>query len=131
MDLALGIQSHDLDIVNGDLYLVSGLDATAQRLKIKLRFFYKEWFLNLDVGIPYWESIFVKSPNLAVINAIYRKVILDDPAVLGLNEFRFEFNNSARSATLTFKADTKDGPLVFDEEMIIPTADRLTLETEE
>jgi len=118
MDLALDEITHDLQIVDGDLVIYTGLDATAQRLKIKLRFFLGEWFLNESVGIPYWESIFVKNPNLAVVRSIFRKAILSDKAVTSLNQFDFTLSEN-RAARLTFKADTTDGPLVFDEEFII------------
>lgn len=118
MDLALDEQTHDLQIVDGDLVIYEGLDATAQRLKIKLWFFLGEWFLDERVGIPYWENIFVKNPNLAVIRSIFRKAIQEDEAVIALNEFDFVLYET-RAAQLTFKAETVDGPLVFDEEFIV------------
>jgi len=130
MDIALGTGTHDLDIVNGDLYLVSDLDATAQRLKIKLQFFLGEWFLDENVGIPFYESVFLKNPNLAVINAIFRRAILSDEAVITINQFDFTFHDSLRSGSLTFKANTIDGGLTFINEMVIPSADRLLLEEE-
>jgi hypothetical protein len=121
MDLELGEGTHDL-VVNtstGDLTILEGLDATAQRLKIKLLFFLGEWFLDQSVGIPYYESVLIKNPNLAVVNAIFRKAILTDEAVEAINQFELTIDSAARSAHLLFKADTVDGPLVFDQEMVI------------
>lgn len=119
MDLALGTGTHDLELTNGDLTVLEGLDATAQRIKIKFLFFLGEWFLDTRVGIPYYENVFVKAPNQATINAIFRAVILGDEAVTDLNEYEFVTDAATRSADLTFKADTVDGPLTFDEELVL------------
>lgn len=118
MDLALDETTHDLKFVNGDMVFYDGLDATAQRLKIKLWFFLGEWFLDQRVGIPYWEQVFIKNPNQAALNALFRKVIQEDEAVLVINQFEFVISET-RAARLTFKVETTDGPLTFDEEFVV------------
>lgn len=119
MDLELDTSTHDLKFTDGDLALVSDLDATAQRLKIALLLFLGEWFLDERVGVPYYENVFIKNTNQPVINSMFRAVILNDQAVTKINEFEFVVDGATRSASLTFKADTIDGPLVFDEELVL------------
>ena len=117
MDLELDVATHDLVFTDGDLTLLSGLEATGQRLKIALLLFLGEWFLDESVGIPYYDDVFVKNPNESVINTMFRTVILHDQAVTAINQFELVTKTATRSAHLTFKADTTDGPLVFDEEL--------------
>jgi len=71
----------ELDLSSGDLQFVTGADAVAQHLRIRLRFFLGEWFLDTRVGIPYFSVFFIKQPNLAAIEAIYRRAIQTVPGV--------------------------------------------------
>lgn len=58
--------SNDLVIVNGDLAFSFGIAAVAQACRIAIQIFAGEWFLNLDVGIPYWQTILAQKPEVAV-----------------------------------------------------------------
>lgn len=53
-DLKLGVDG-DLEIKNGDLLLTTSDDAVRQHLQQRLRTFLGEWFLDLDVGIPFFQ----------------------------------------------------------------------------
>lgn len=107
-DLLLDPSSHDLVLVDGDLVL--GADV-AQAVKIRLLFVRGEWFLNRLQGVPYFEQIFVKNPNLSHVSAIFRKTILDTPGVNELTSFSFDFDNATRVFTLTWAADTDEGEI--------------------
>lgn len=117
-DLKLDING-DLDLSTGDLVILTGLDATAQRLTRKMKFFEGEWFLDRRLGIPYFRSILVKNPQTNVILSIYRQAISDDEAVTSLNDLNLEFDGATRKLTVTFNATTVDGPLEFETEFII------------
>jgi hypothetical protein len=103
----------DLDIQDGQLYLATGLAAIAQRLKIKMRFFLGEWFLNALSGMPILQKILVKNPSRANILALYRNVILGDPAIASLTALDLTIDRPRRAGMVTFKALTVDGQ-VFD-----------------
>ncbi len=118
MDLKLDING-DLDVSTGDLVVLTGVDATAQRLGRKLQFFLGEWFLDIRAGIPYFESILVKNPQTNVILSIYRQAITDDEAVTSLNDLNLEYNAATRELSVSFTAETVDGPLEFETEFII------------
>ena len=55
-DLLLDI-TNDLVIESDDFVFARGIDAVTQSCRIALQMFEEEWFLDLDVGIPYWQNI--------------------------------------------------------------------------
>ncbi|MCK6585965.1 MAG: hypothetical protein L6Q76_00110 [Polyangiaceae bacterium] len=95
---------HDLDLLEGQLYFVSRVDAVAQHLRQRLQFFRGEWFLNLLEGVPYYESILVKNPNLVLVRSIFRRVILTTPGISHLVEFQLVPDGATRTAALDFVA---------------------------
>ena len=117
-DIKLDING-DLDLSTGDLVILTGLDATPQRLARKLKFFEGEWFLDTRTGIPYFRSILVKNPQTNVILSIYRQAITTDEAVTSLNDLNLEYEGLTRKLSVTFVAETVDGPLEFETEFII------------
>ena len=107
-DLILNVQTHDLELQNGDLVLDADV---AQAVKIRLLFVRGEWFLNRLQGVPYYEQIFIKNVNLGHISALFRQTIIETPGVNEINEFTFEFDGATRLFTLTWAADTDQGEI--------------------
>lgn len=93
-----------LDLSSGDLQFVTGADAVAQHLKIRLRFFSGEWFLDTRIGIPYFASFFVKQPNLSAIESIYRRAITTTPGVDKLERYDQTFDRDTRELSVSFSA---------------------------
>lgn len=112
-DLKLGTDG-DLAFENGDLVLVTGVDAIAQLVGQRLKFFRGEWFLDTLKGIPFFDDIFVKTPNPTLIDAIFKKVILDTPGMLRLDQFRLTLDRGRRTLSLTFKGISTSGPVDFN-----------------
>ena len=94
----------ELDLTTGDLVFVTGADAVAQHLKIRLRFIRGEYFLDTRVGLPYYSQIWVKNPNLAAVETIYRRAIRETPGVDTLDRFDFSFDASTRELSIGFSA---------------------------
>lgn len=102
--------AHDIFIAdNGDLEMVDGAQRVAQQIKVTLLAFLGEWFLDIDFGVPYFESILVKNPRWASINAILRARILAVPGVQRVRRLDLYFNHAARHLLVTFEAETPDG----------------------
>ena len=119
MDLLLDSDG-DLDITGGNLSLTSGIDAVRQRLELSLKFFRGEWFLDRRVGIPYFERILVKGPNIPAITTLFRDAILTDPEVLEVLGLQLDFDPAARTLAVSFTAPTVLGEaVVFDRELIL------------
>lgn len=109
IDIALDKDTHDLYLKNNDLQLVSNSDHVVQYIKIRLQFFKNEWFLDTTPGVPFFENIFVKNPNIPDIDSIIKAQIIDTPEVKEILEFVSEYNRSERRYTVNFKIRTTYG----------------------
>ena len=106
----------------GDLETTGGLtlesdlaEETAQRLRTKFRFFKGEWALNPLVGVPYFGMILgIKNPDMALIRAVFRRIILDDEGISSVGPITLDFTASTRALSVSFEAQLTDGtPLTF------------------
>lgn len=121
-DLKLNDQTGDLEIgADGDLILVDGIDSIRQHLKIRLQFFRGEWFLDQRLGIPYFEEVLRKAPDLNVVQSLLRDAIRTTPGVLGISEFSLDYDGTTRQLSVDFRAVTTEGPLTFSEAFVIPS----------
>jgi len=115
-DLKLDELTHDLDFSNNVLEIVSGSGYLKQKLKIVLRFFFAEWFLDTTIGIKFWEEIFVKSPNLTLIDSLFKVAIIEVPGVDQITAYDSIFSNDInRRLTITFTVSTDYGELSLKE----------------
>ena len=110
----LPIKDLALDPLTGDLALpprlVSGLEAVAQRLWIRLNTWAGTWFLDQRVGVPYVTQILgVKAPNLRAIEALLRRVISGTVGVTGIDDFALSFNRGTRRLSCSFVARCTGG----------------------
>lgn len=103
----------DLEIKNGDLRLTSGDDGVRQHLQQRLKTFLGEWFLDLDVGLPYFQDILVKNPNVNQIDGIVKQKILTTPGVVELLSFTMNFDSSARALSVEFEYSSFSGEINF------------------
>lgn len=109
-DIMLTSDTHDLKMSRtGDLLLVDGAARVAQQVKVTLLTFLGEWFLDTDFGVPYIESILVKNPKMAAINAILRARIIDVPGVNRIITLVPTFDRPARALRVMFEVDTTYG----------------------
>lgn len=100
----------DLALSGGDLALVSGRVAIAQRLAMRFRLWRGEWFADLRAGCDY-RSIFVKGPNMTRIAADLKELIVSTPGVLSLDAFTLDLDRAARRLILSFQVSTEDGQI--------------------
>lgn len=117
-------QDGDLLFVNGSLVLVTGGDAIIQNLTIRLQFFLGEWFLDTRLGMPYFQDVLVKNPNLVLVRGIFRVAITSTPGVKSLEEFEFAFDSPTRKLRLDFivRRTDNDQLLDYSKVFIIPEA---------
>jgi hypothetical protein len=112
MDLKLDSVTKDIQIVDGNPSLTSGIDAIRQHLQMRMSTFRGEWFLDPTVGVPYFDDVFKKNPDLTILNAVFTKAILDTPGVVSLTTLSFDLQTD-RSLVVTFQAVTTDGVLSY------------------
>lgn len=121
MDILLDADG-DIDTSDNELHLTEDEgDALRQHLQIRLQLFKNEWFLDPRVGMPYYDKILVKNPDLGSVRAIFRKAILDTPGVQSLDGLTLALDNPARVLSVDFTVTkTEDGTtLDFSKEFIL------------
>lgn len=110
-DLQLDRDTHELviDPSTGDIQLLDNARRVAQQIKVTLLLFLGEWFLDISFGVPYLESVLIKNPRMATIQAVLRARIADVPGVVRIRRLDLEFNRQARHLSVTFDAETLEG----------------------
>lgn len=109
MDLLLDIDTHDVIFINGECPVTQlQADVVAQRLRITLSTFLGEWFLNTDVGVPYFQQVFGKIRRKSTIDLIFQQIISDDPGVIEILSFQSTLEPDARGYSLTFSVRVTD-----------------------
>lgn len=112
-DLALDTSTHDLLIEDGDLQPISGLEAIAQELDIRLQTWLREWFLDLTAGIDFEGRVFGKGKPTVLRDAEFKREILAAEHVLKILEYTAVLDRGTRALTVFFRA------LVEEEEEVL------------
>ncbi len=113
-DLALDMTPNgtkDLILASGDLVLVADLAAIEQEILIRLQFLRGSWFLDTTAGLPYFDSILTKAPNLAAIRTIFSNEILASAGVRSILSLTLDFDRALRKLRVTFSVNTDLGQL--------------------
>lgn len=120
MDLALGADG-DIDLLDGDFRLLEGADAVVQHLRCRLKLVLGEYFLDTRLGFPWFQIVFVKRPNLMLIRAAFRRLILSTPGIIALLELSLTLHGAERTLEVKARAVGIDGtiiPFTFDEPVL-------------
>lgn len=88
---------------NGDLQTISGAEGVASDLAARLQTFARECFLDLGLGIQYFEEILGKHPAPR-IEQIFRKAILETPGVSEI--VAFGLLRTGRAIAIEFRVST-------------------------
>ena len=111
MDLRL--TNYDLNITNGELSFVTGAEAIAQHVTMRLRTWLGECVYARNIGVPYTQVIFArKNPDLAVVHATLDQVIRSVPGVLDTS-FTVELDSSTRTLIVSGTIQSIDGEIDF------------------
>ena len=103
MDLLLDLSSGDAVFVKGTTSVVREAGANvAQRLYIMLRTFMGEWYLNIEHGVPYFQSILGQKNTKQAIDLIFQQKILEEEGVQEVLEFTSSLS-VARVYSMSFK----------------------------
>lgn len=110
----------DIDLSTNDAQLVTGSAEIVQHLRIRLKFFLGEYFLNILLGVPYIQQILRKRPRLAIVQDILRRVVLSTPGVIEILSFSFGLDSVTRRLTVDLRAKITGGEVIdFSEELIV------------
>lgn len=104
------------------LEIVDGVCEVQQRLRTRYRFFLATWFLDTLLGLPWYEDIFIKNPNLPIVGAILREVALTTPGVATLSEFELSVDGVTRDMTVDLTAVFEEPDLADVDRRFLVTA---------
>jgi hypothetical protein len=122
-DLSLDLPTRDLLVIDNDLVLTSDVDPNGtnsilQDILQRLRLFLGEWFLDNTQGVPYFQQVFVKNPQMSKIEAIFIEVILSTSGVDSLIEYSFKTVPTTRRFEISFSAQTTKGVVDYSGTLI-------------
>jgi hypothetical protein len=113
IDEALDVTTHDMAYANNDGSVVSDRSQVAQNIEIRLRLIYGEWFLNTQIGVPWFEKVFVKNPDLSAVDIIIKSTISETPEVAGIVAYSSSVDGEKRKLIVSFVASTEYGTVSF------------------
>lgn len=98
----------------GDISLVT---SPVQEVLIKLRWYFAEWVFDPDKGIPWFESVLVKNPDVEGIKKRLIREMLDVDDVLEVTrmDIRIEAENRTAFIRFQFRTDKE----TYDEEVVL------------
>ena len=98
-------------VVGSDLSFSSGINAVAQSCLIAIQMIMGEWFLNLNVGIPYFDGILGEKPSaaIAVAQISINSALLACDYVTSVEVLKIAYVGSSRSLNITWQVMTSLG----------------------
>ncbi len=96
---------------NGRITFVSDRAAIAQAVSIHLQSFKGEWFLDVLNGLPYFDQILVKSPNMTAIEQTLRREIESVPGIKSVKTITLTRDRVNRTLSVVWIADSDLGEL--------------------
>jgi hypothetical protein len=110
-----------LDEINKDLTLTdeknlkltsTTTEFVSQKLENVILFFKEEWFLDFEKGIPYFEKIYTKNPDINLINTIFLREIKTISEIEKIIKFESIYDARERNFTIDFEVLASDGTIV-------------------
>lgn len=108
------LTGHDLDVTNGELSLVTGIEAVVQDITMTLRTFLEESVYDRSAGVPYLQIIFKKGTSLQTVRFILEQIILQVDGVtevIDLDTSDFDRNTRSLVVTGTVRALDQEFPI--------------------
>ena len=108
-------ENNDL-VVTTDLQFSRGITAVTQSCRIALQLFQDEWFLDMDAGLPYWQSILAQKPTVAIAAArifIARELRLVE-GVLDILKLIVSYDGANRKLIVEWQVSTGLGDTPVD-----------------
>jgi len=107
------LTDYDMDITDGELTFVTGPEAIAQHITMRLRTWLGETVYDEAAGVPYTQVIFrEKNPNLTSIQLILERVVLETPGVLTV-QLDLDLDAQTRVLSVRGSATSIDGEVDF------------------
>ena len=120
--MALQERNIAVDPLTGDLTLTGDgsqilftettVDTLEQRIRTRLQTFRGEWYLDEGLGVPYFEEVMAKNPDVDRVRALLMTELAAVPGVGQILDFTVGFERADRRFTVNFKCRSADGETV-------------------
>ena len=95
-------------VFNGDFASVADQEAVQQGVRIRLRSFKADSWLDESQGIPYLTQIFdVKNPDPLLVRSLLQSAIEETPDVTAVSGVLPDIVGATRAATISFSLTSK------------------------
>ena len=107
---------------DGDLFInkygdIEITDSVRQAVRIRLLWFFKEWRFAPDYGVPYFEEVLKKNPNLDRIKRIIYNEVMSVNEVMDARNIQIKLDAETRTAKVTMDVVLSDE--TYREEVVI------------
>jgi hypothetical protein len=99
---------------NGIACFLQDIEAVAQIIETSLLLFQGEWWNDLTIGLPVFQSIVGRAENnrQAIISLLIQQVILGVDYVTSISNVQFLYDSATRSFSYACYAQTQFGTVV-------------------
>lgn len=111
-DIKLDRRTHDVDLSSGTIELfTSNPRAVAQRVKVAILRRRREWFRDINSGVPYYTEFFQRKNNKNFIDQFMINYISKIEGVQEVVQYNSSLDASTRTLNITFTIKTIDGDI--------------------
>ena len=100
IDLPIDNMTNDLAYENGKIKWVTGDDEIMQRIKVRLRRIFGEWFLYYTAGIPYFNGQMLGSNDYDYTRLTIREAILSTAGVTSIQTLNLLINATTKKVAV-------------------------------
>jgi hypothetical protein len=95
-------ENKDIKLTSGkNLSLIYSPQNVAQQIEVRLRTFKGEWFLNQNLGIPFFTQILTKTRDKNRADTIFQNEVLKLSEVIKIDQFESNIDRRTREYTIT------------------------------
>lgn len=105
-------ERNDFIIKNGEFEIITDAEQTIQNIRERLLSYLGDYFLDLEHGVPYYQTIFTKPFNLTNVENIIKSKVLEDEDVTEFAQFTTTFDPERRSLSISMVVNTVYGSTV-------------------
>nr|DAI16850.1 MAG TPA: Protein of unknown function (DUF2634) [Caudoviricetes sp.] len=103
----------DIVLKDGDLYIskkgdILLKDSVRQKVQIKIRWILGEWKWNKEEGIDYFGSVFIKNPDVELLESTLREKIFEIDEVIDVKDIEVRIDNKSRKAVILYTVSTEE-----------------------
>ena len=105
----------DMDLLvteSGDILVAGNI---AQAVKVRLLWIEKEWRLGPEIGFPWFTEVFIKRPDLGLIQQSIRDTIMDVDGIADCTVTLLSYDIADRKISFRYSATTEEGAIIVEE----------------